>query len=60
MKCEILYTCFSVSSLVSKEQCSPLREVVICAFETPICVVLCKYVATLNTLLSNQCTIYNM
>jgi len=52
MKCEILYTCFSVSSLVSKEQCSPLREVVICAFETPICVVLCKYVATLNTLLS--------
>jgi len=53
MKREILYKCFSVSSLVSKEQYSALHEVVICAFETTICEVLCKYVATLNTLLSN-------
>jgi len=46
MKREILYKYFGVSSLVSKEHNNALREVVICAVGTAVCVVLYKYVAT--------------
>jgi hypothetical protein len=46
MKREILYKCFDVSSLVSKQHNNALHEVVICAVGTAVCVVLYKYVAT--------------
>ena len=52
MKRENLCKYFTVGSHVTKEQYSALREVVICAFGTAICVLLCDYVATSNTLLS--------
>jgi len=43
MRGENLYIWFTVSSHVTKEQYSALREMAICAFGTTICVVLCKY-----------------